>query len=63
MNNFAPIWFGLMSSGLPLQTLVAFAVITATFFYPFEPPISAICFIGMVLIEAGMHTRLTCRLT
>ena len=45
---------------LPLQALVAFAVIAAALLDPFKAAVSAIRFIDSVLIEASVEARLAC---
>jgi hypothetical protein len=49
-------------SGLPLEAFVALAVIAATLLNPLEVAISTARLIGAVLIETGVHTRLSGRL-
>jgi hypothetical protein len=62
-KSFLEKGFSQISSALTLQMLVAFAVVTASLFNPLQSAVCIICFVGVVLIEAGVHTRLTCRLT
>jgi hypothetical protein len=49
-------------SGLALEAFVALAVIAATLLNPLEVAISTARLIGAVLIETGVHTRLSYRL-
>lgn len=45
-----------------LKLPVALAVIAAAFFDPDEPAVGIIRLVGIVLIKAGVHARLTCGL-
>jgi hypothetical protein len=47
---------------LALQVLVALAVIATALFDPNKPAVGIVCFVGIVLIETGVHARFASRL-
>jgi len=59
VNSVLPARFFIASA---LKVPVALAVIAAAFFDPDEAAVGIIRLVGIVLIKAGVHARLTCGL-
>jgi len=62
INSSCEFRFSRQALASALKVPVALAVIAAAFFDPDEPAVGIIRLVGIVLIKAGVHARLTCGL-
>ena len=56
--EIAGFWNFLPANCLALQALIAFRIITAAFLDPLHAAVGIVGFVGVILIEAGVHAAL-----